>query len=373
MSTANILVVDDDPDMCQLLWTILGKNDFHVEIAYDGVEGLEKVDVSEPDLVVLDIMMPGMDGWETCRRMKAVADVPILFLSARKDVQSVAQGFEVGGYDYISKPFQFKDLTTRIEKLLLIQSNPLLETIPPTAIDPKLMPIMTPAQSNQRLYFFIKRLLDFFIAGILLIVLSPLMFLISLLIKFDSKGPIIFKQERIRPRPHDNGTEEPPAIETFTFLKFRTMYQNVTSDPHRAFLQALIQNDHKRMTETQCNDTRTRKLTDDQRVTRLGRFLRKSSMDELPQLWNVFKGDMCLVGPRPPIPYEVEMYEPWHRRRLTVKPGLTGLWQVAARSSAGFDEMVRMDIWYIDHQSFWLDLKILLKTPLAALSMEGAV
>jgi lipopolysaccharide/colanic/teichoic acid biosynthesis glycosyltransferase len=114
-------------------------------------------------------------------------------------------------------------------------------------------------------------------------------------------------------------------------------------------------------------------LTEDPRVTRLGKFLRKSSIDELPQLWNVLRGDMSIVGPRPPIPYEVEMYKPWHRKRLMAKPGLTGLWQVTARSSADFDEMVRMDIWYIEHQSLWLDLRILLKTPLSVMSMEGAV
>jgi len=108
-------------------------------------------------------------------------------------------------------------------------------------------------------------------------------------------------------------------------------------------------------------------------VTWLGKLLRRSSLDELPQLWNVLKGDMSLVGPRPPIPYEVEMYEPWHHQRLAADPGLTGLWQVTARSSANFDEMVRLDIWYIEHQSLWLDLKILLKTPWVVVTSKGAV
>ncbi len=111
---------------------------------------------------------------------------------------------------------------------------------------------------------------------------------------------------------------------------------------------------------------------DDNRLTRLGRWLRETSLDELPQLWNVLKGDMSLVGPRPPLPYEVEMYEPWHCQRLAARPGITGLWQVTARSSADFDEMVQLDINYIQHQSLWLDLKILLKTPIAVLSGKGA-
>jgi lipopolysaccharide/colanic/teichoic acid biosynthesis glycosyltransferase len=142
---------------------------------------------------------------------------------------------------------------------------------------------------------------------------------------------------------------------------------------HKAYVQALIRRDEIGMAAAQNGETPTRKLVNDRRVTRLGRFLRRSSLDELPQLWNVLKGDMSLVGPRPPIPYEVEAYELWHWKRLEAIPGMTGLWQVEARSSVGFDEMVRLDIWYAEHQSLWMDLKILLKTPFAVLSMRGAV
>ena len=127
------------------------------------------------------------------------------------------------------------------------------------------------------------------------------------------------------------------------------------------------------MDSIQGNGSSARKLVGDKRVTRIGKFLRRSSLDEFPQLWNVIKGDMSLVGPRPAISYETEIYENWHRKRLMVKPGVTGLWQVTSRSSAEFDEMVRMDIWYIEHRSFLLDLKILMKTPLAIFSAKGAV
>jgi lipopolysaccharide/colanic/teichoic acid biosynthesis glycosyltransferase len=151
------------------------------------------------------------------------------------------------------------------------------------------------------------------------------------------------------------------------------MYQDAESEMHRAYIQAFIHNDQQGMSELQNGDTEVRKLVDDPRITPLGRFLRKSSLDELPQLWNVFKGDMSLVGPRPPIPYEVEMYEPQHCRRLGTKPGITGLWQVTARSSADFDEMVSLDVEYIEHQSLWLDLKILLQTPMVVLRGKGAV
>jgi lipopolysaccharide/colanic/teichoic acid biosynthesis glycosyltransferase len=115
------------------------------------------------------------------------------------------------------------------------------------------------------------------------------------------------------------------------------------------------------------------KLTDDRRVTKVGRLLRKTSLDELPQLWNVLRGDMSLVGPRPPLPYELEQYEPWHRCRvLEAKPGITGLWQVIGRSRTTFDEMVRLDLRYARTRSFWTDIKILLATPAAVLSGKGA-
>jgi lipopolysaccharide/colanic/teichoic acid biosynthesis glycosyltransferase len=123
----------------------------------------------------------------------------------------------------------------------------------------------------------------------------------------------------------------------------------------------------------QGGDTQIRKLVNDPRVTRIGRFLRKSSIDEIPQFINVVKGEMSLVGPRPAIPYEVEMYKPWHCRRLETIPGITGLWQVTARSLVDFDEIINLDIQYIDQQSFWLDLKILIKTPKAVLFCKGAI
>ncbi|OGO19664.1 MAG: hypothetical protein A2Z14_10425 [Chloroflexi bacterium RBG_16_48_8] len=244
---------------------------------------------------------------------------------------------------------------------------------PPPVDENVHLPDGSSIQILRPLFFFLKRLMDILIAGIALVTLSPLMLLIAVLIKLDSPGPVLFKQERIRPKKNCIGSAKLPELETFSFLKFRTMHQNVSSELHRAYLHAFIENDHENMEKLQDSNSQIRKLTDDPRVTRLGRFLRKSSLDEIPQLWNVLRGDMSLVGPRPPIPYEVEMYEPWHQRRLQTKPGITGLWQVTARSSADFDEMVRMDIWYIEHQSLWLDLRIILKTPLSVLSMEGAI
>ncbi len=151
------------------------------------------------------------------------------------------------------------------------------------------------------------------------------------------------------------------------------MVCNADPSLHRSYIKALINNDHESLAMMQGGDTQIRKLVNDHRVTRIGRFLRKSSIDEIPQFINVVKGEMSLVGPRPAIPYEVEMYKPWHYRRLETKPGITGLWQVTARSLVDFDEIINLDIQYIDQQSFWLDLKILMKTPKAVLFCKGAV
>jgi lipopolysaccharide/colanic/teichoic acid biosynthesis glycosyltransferase len=229
------------------------------------------------------------------------------------------------------------------------------------------------AQQQRWFYFAWKRLLDTLIAGSALILLSPLMLVIAILVKFDSPGPAIFKQKRVGARRRTDGQREYWEVSTFTLCKFRTMCKDADSDPHRAFVQAFIRNDHEGMAALQCEDTQTRKLVHDPRVTRLGRFLRRSSLDELPQLWNVLKGDMSAVGPRPAIQYEVDEYEPWHRQRMEAKPGLTGLWQVTARSSVDFDTAARLDIQYIERQSFWLDLMILLKTPLVVLRGKGAL
>jgi lipopolysaccharide/colanic/teichoic acid biosynthesis glycosyltransferase len=225
---------------------------------------------------------------------------------------------------------------------------------------------------HKPLYFACKRSLDVVIAGGLLLFFAPLLLVIAILIKLDSRGPVIFAQKRVGLRCTMKNGRRCWEIGTFTFYKFRTMQHRADPDLHRAFVEAFINNDTERMAEMNGDDPQARKLVTDPRITRVGRLLRCSSLDELPQLWNVLCGDMSLVGPRPPIPYEVDMYQNWHRQRLATMPGITGMWQISARSSADFDEMVRLDIWYIDHQSLWLDLKILFKTPFVILKGKGA-
>jgi len=221
-------------------------------------------------------------------------------------------------------------------------------------------------------YYTTKRIIDFAIAFILLVLLSPIMLLTAIAILFYSPGPIFFKQDRVGVIRQFHGGHFYWKRTTFSCYKFRTMKINADPSIHQAYVKSLIENNEIQMTALQGAPTQPRKLVNDSRVTRPGKFLRKSSIDELPQLWNVLIGDMSLVGPRPAIPYEVEMYKPWHLRRLEAQPGISGLQQVTARCTTDFDQQVRLDIDYIDNQSLWSDMKIILQTPLAVISTTGA-
>ena len=221
-------------------------------------------------------------------------------------------------------------------------------------------------------YYIAKRIIDFALALILLVLLSPLMLLTAIAILIYSPGPIYFKQERVGAIRQSHGGHFYWKRVTFPCYKFRTMKMDADPSIHQAYIKALIENDEAQMTALQGAPTQPRKLVNDSRITRPGKFLRKTSLDELPQLLNVIIGDMSLVGPRPAIPYEVEMYKSWQFRRLEAQPGITGLQQVTARSTTDFDQQVRLDIEYVDNQSLWLDMKIIFRTPLVVISTTGA-
>jgi exopolysaccharide biosynthesis polyprenyl glycosylphosphotransferase len=218
-----------------------------------------------------------------------------------------------------------------------------------------------PGASDRAGSYTLKRSLDVAGAIVALLLLSPLMLAIAIAVVVTSRGPVIFKQARL-------GKRGVP----FTFYKFRSMYCNADDQVHRDYVAKLIAGEEEAV--NQGSDAKPHyKMKDDPRITRVGRLIRKTSMDELPQLFNVLRGDMSLVGPRPPLPYEAEKYQSWHLRRvLEVKPGITGLWQVDGRSKTSFDEMVRMDLRYTRHCSLALDLKILLKTVKVVLRGDGA-
>ncbi len=210
--------------------------------------------------------------------------------------------------------------------------------------------------SPSRHYVFFKRVLDIVLALLLLLAVAPILLIVALCIAFDSPGPILYRQRRVGMYGFE-----------FSILKFRSMYVNNDDRVHREAIKRYMKGD----TLSDGEGANKFKLVADSRVTRVGRFIRKTSLDELPQLWNVVKGEMSLVGPRPPVPYEVEHYSLRAMRRLEGMPGLTGPWQVYGRSRVPFEEMVEMDIEYLQRQSLWEDVKLIALTGPVVLRGDG--
>ena len=200
------------------------------------------------------------------------------------------------------------------------------------------------------------RALDVAVSAVLLLVLLPVFLVLAVAILVDSRGRVVYRQRRVGRN-----------LELFTVNKFRTMHRGAGHESHRQFVIGLIEGQQARDDEPNFF-----KMANDDRVTRVGRFLRKSSLDELPQLWNVLRGDMSLVGPRPPIPYEVEHYPPHWFDRFAVKPGMTGLWQVSGRSELTLEEMIALDVEYARSRSPWTNLKILARTVPVVFAGRGA-
>jgi exopolysaccharide biosynthesis polyprenyl glycosylphosphotransferase len=227
--------------------------------------------------------------------------------------------------------------------------------------NPTLYPDLSQREDARKNFRVVKRTMDVLGSLLALFLFSPIFLFAALAIKATSRGPIFFRQRRIG--QHGN---------SFVFLKFRSMYVNNDASVHKEYVQKLIAGKADKH-PSDGSGQGVYKLTKDSRITRVGAFLRKTSLDELPQFINVLIGEMSLVGPRPPVPYEVEAYDIWHRRRLLeAKPGITGLWQVSGRSRVTFDDMVRLDLHYARTWSLWMDIKILWRTPGAVLLGEGA-
>ncbi len=227
---------------------------------------------------------------------------------------------------------------------------------------------VSPLARDRNYYYIFKRTLDVMVAALALVILLPWLALIAALIAIDSPGPIIYVQKRVGARRWTRAGYSYWKQNTFNFYKFRTMRDGADPFIHQAFVTAFIEG----RVETSSQDGAEYKLTRDPRVTRIGRILRKTSLDELPQLFNVLKGDMAVVGPRPALPYEVDLYQDCHKRRFQIYSGMTGWWQVKGRSQVSFDEMCRLDLYYIEHASLALDLKIMALTPWAVISGKGA-
>jgi lipopolysaccharide/colanic/teichoic acid biosynthesis glycosyltransferase len=233
------------------------------------------------------------------------------------------------------EPWQ-RIVTRTPHRLTVRQASTIL---PPT-------PVIRAEGNSTREYQTVKRALDIVGAAALLIVLSPILLVVLAILAVTTRGKPLFYQERVG-----------LCGRRFRMYKFRTMRLDADKFQH------LVKNE---------KDGPIFKSKFDPRVTRLGRWLRKTSIDEMPQLFSVLLGDMSLVGPRPPVPKEVAQYKPWQRRRLAVKPGLTCLWQISGRSDIGFEDWVRMDIWYLRNQTLWTDIKLLVRTPLKVITCKGA-
>ena len=237
--------------------------------------------------------------------------------------------------------------------------------IPQRPSNPALYPDLASRDNAKKFFCVIKRIMDIVGSTLALLLFAPILLLIAIAIKLTSVGPVFFRQKRVG-----------QYGEQFVFLKFRSMHVNNDASVHKAFVKQLIAGNAPSQLGNgngNGNGNGVYKLTRDFRITRIGGFLRRTSLDELPQFINVLKGEMSLVGPRPAIAYEVEAYDIWHRRRvLEAKPGITGLWQVNGRSRIKFDDMVRLDLRYAKTWSPWMDLKILLRTPVAVMFGDGA-
>jgi lipopolysaccharide/colanic/teichoic acid biosynthesis glycosyltransferase len=292
-------------------------------------------------------------GWFECRAVIGVilTDVDVFDGRRRRDLEARLQRTIAARLD--------RETAGRLSICFHVQSHS------PGAGEEGLLPAeplllrLRGCRRRDRFYAGIKRALDIAGSLTLLAALAPLFALIAVAVTLTSPGPVLFRQVRVG-----------RMMKTFTMLKFRTMLVQGDHAIHHDFVTRFIQAGDR---IERPGKSGVFKLTDDPRVTSIGRLLRKTSLDELPQLWNVLRGEMSLVGPRPPIPYEVEHYKSWHRRRvLEAKPGITGLWQVTGRSRTTFDEMVRLDIRYAQTCSLSTDLKILLATPRAVVAGKGA-
>lgn len=234
-------------------------------------------------------------------------------------------------------------------------------------------PVVLGGASDGGAYFAVKRVMDVLLVLLLAPLALPIVLVVGVIVRIDSPGPALFTQQRIGARRRRRDGRWVWELQPFTFYKLRTMAQNADPTLHRTYLDAYIAGDEEAMKRlNECSSDGSYKIAKDPRVTRVGATIRSLSLDELPQLWNVLKGDMSLVGPRPPIDYEVERYSPDQLQRLAGPAGLTGSWQVNGRSILTFEEMVALDTSYLSERSLLLDLTILVRTLGVVVTREGA-
>lgn len=345
-----LLVVDDSPQELKLLTIAFESQHYDVQAVLSGEEALRLVRTWQPDLVLLDVRMPILDGYETARHLQSfegTRDVPIMMLTAMSNAED--DSLASGAVDFVTKPFDLDSLRRRVRAHLdyYKRVKRSKEYVPERVIE--LPPMMTRRRGRllRAVYYASKRAFDFTLGTIMLVAFLPVFLAVAIAIRLESPGPIVFVQQRTG----YNGKR-------FKMYKFRTMVANAEE----------LKEKYRHLNEMTWPDF---KITNDPRVTRIGRFLRKTSLDELPQLWNIVTGSMSFVGPRP-TSFKAETYQLWHTERLEAKPGLTGLWQIGGRADVDFDERVELDIEYIERQSWGLDMRILFATAGAVFTGRGA-
>lgn len=298
---------------------------------------------------------------DTCGWFETNAIVGVLYTELREPSDGLLLNALLARVNSFLQQYLSEDQAHQIRISFLPFPEPGLNPTGGSWADERIYPELAKGAGAKQASRIGKRIIDI-VGGLLaLIASSPVLLLAAIAIKLDTRGPVLFRQERIG-----------QYGKRFQLLKFRSMRVASDSNVHQEFVKKFIAGEEG-ITRKVSSNGPVYKLTEDSRVTRVGRILRKTSLDEFPQFLNVLFGEMSLVGPRPPVPYELEAYQAWHRRRiLEVKPGVTGLWQVTGRSRTRFDDMVRLDLRYARSWSMWLDLKLLSQTPGAVLFGKGA-
>lgn len=321
------------------------------------LEGVEIPEVDTPETAfqqVFEILRSSVRETDTIGWYKQKCTLGILFSELNSADKLVVNTLRVKVSSVVTVALAPK-LASRIR--ISVHVFPSSNDLSASPTDLTLYPDLPHQSQARKTAHVLKRVIDIAGSLFLLCLLAPLMMVVALAIKLNSKGPVIFRHVRV-------GQHGKP----FSFWKFRSMYVDNDAAIHKDYVTNFISRGQP-ASETEP----VYKITNDPRITPVGGFMRKTSLDEIPQLWNVLRGEMSLVGPRPPLPYELDCYALWHRRRIfEAKPGITGLWQVTGRSRTTFNEMVRLDLRYVQQWSIWLDIKILLQTPKAVLMGEGA-
>lgn len=328
-TAGHVLIVDDDELARNLVQKTMERGGYRTSLASSAAAALEHVRKGKIDVVISDIQMPEMSGLELLRYIKEYDDsIPVILLTAHAGLGEAIQAVKLGAQDFLVKPSNLQEIRDSVAHAIIERDKQLRRTQNVT-ITISLESFRLPSFRNA-----VKRLMDIVLSLVGLILLFPVMAIIYLLIRWQMGSPVIFRQQR--PGLHGR---------IFMLYKFRSMINPLDKDGNI--------------------------IPDDQRITKLGRFLRASSLDELPELFNVLKGDMSLVGPRPLLVRYLDRYTPFSARRHEVRPGITGWAQVNGRNNLTWEEKFELDVWYVDHYSLWLDLKILFLTFIQVLKREG--